>query len=96
MQDKPTQAEPHIRRALAIRKAALGAGHPDVAESVSNLGLVYLRQKRTLDAQALLRRALEIRERALEPGHPDIAESLNNLGALDIMLGRFAEAAPRL
>ena len=53
------------KRALAIREQALGASHPDVAQTVNNLALVYQDQGKYGEAEGLFKRALAIRETAL-------------------------------
>ena len=58
---------------------ALGPDHPDVAESLNNLAVLYDDQGRYADAEPLYKRSLAIREKALGPDHPDVAQSLNNL-----------------
>jgi hypothetical protein len=40
-QEKYSEAEGLLKRALAIREAAFGANHPDVGQSLSNLANVY-------------------------------------------------------
>jgi tetratricopeptide (TPR) repeat protein len=75
-------ARPLFERALAIREAALGAGHPDTAASLANLGLLLQEQGDLAAARPLFERALAIRETALGAGHPDTAASLANLGLL--------------
>src|SRR5262245_66241105 len=40
-QGKYTEAEGLFKRALAIREKALGPNHPDVAQTLNNLALVY-------------------------------------------------------
>jgi len=45
-------------RALAIREKALGAEHPDVAQSLNSLaGLYYYNQGKYAEAESLYRRA---------------------------------------
>ena len=39
-QGKYEEAEPLFKRSLAIREKALGAEHPDVAQSLNNMGLL--------------------------------------------------------
>ena len=56
-------AESHYRQALAMREAALGKDHADVAQSCNNLAELYRVQGRYADAEPLHQRALEIRER---------------------------------
>ena len=65
-----TEAEPLLRRALAIQEAALGPDHPNTAYSLSNLALVLRDLGRVAEAEPLLIRALAIRERTLGPDHP--------------------------
>ncbi len=88
------EAEPLSERALAIRERALGADHPDVADSIRGLAVVYWHQGRYAEAEPLAERALAIRERALGPDHPDVSTSLNNLGNVYLYQGRYAEAEP--
>ena len=76
-------ALPLAQRALALREQALGPTHPEVAETLSILGLLYLAQGQYAQAEPLLHRALAIREQLLRGSRsPLIAISLNNLAAL--------------
>lgn len=72
----------------------LGPDHPDVAQILNNLALLYEGQGRYAEAEPLLRRALAIAEKALGPEHPHVAMSLNNLAGLYEAQGRYAEAEP--
>ncbi|MBL8972665.1 MAG: tetratricopeptide repeat protein, partial [Myxococcales bacterium] len=65
---------------------------PDIASTLSNLGLCLGQQREPAAALVLHRRALAIREKALPPEHPDIAASWSNLGDLHADLGQPAEA----
>src|ERR1044071_5812189 len=85
------QAEPLLRRALAIFEKALGSEHPYTATSLNNLALLFNTQGKHQEAEPLLRRALEIREKALGPEHPEAAESLNNLALFLKTRGRIEE-----
>jgi tetratricopeptide (TPR) repeat protein len=76
---KYSEAEGLYKRALAIRETALGANHPDVAQTLNNLALVYADQSKHGEAEALYKRALAIRETALGANHLDVAWTLNNL-----------------
>jgi tetratricopeptide (TPR) repeat protein len=88
------EAEPLYKRALAVREKALGPEHPDTAQSLNNLALLYYSQGRYAEAEPLCKRALAVREKALGPEHPDTARSLNNLANLYGKQGRYAEAEP--
>ena len=87
-------AEPLLKRALAIWEKALGSDHPDVALSLNNLAVLYSNQGRYVDAELLYKQALTIREKALGADHPQVAESLNNLAVLYSNQGRYFDALP--
>jgi tetratricopeptide (TPR) repeat protein len=53
------EAEPLLKRALAIREKALGPDHPDVGEALSNLAALYDEQSRYADALPLVRRTID-------------------------------------
>jgi serine/threonine protein kinase/tetratricopeptide (TPR) repeat protein len=88
------QAEPNLRKALAIRRAELRVGHPDIAASVNNLANILYHQNRPAEAEALFREALASWRAALPAGHPQIATGLNNLASLLDDQHKVAEAEP--
>ncbi|MEE3719016.1 tetratricopeptide repeat protein [Tumidithrix elongata RA019] len=88
------EAIPIAQRALAIRETALGADHPDVAQSLNNLAGLYQAQGNYPAAEPLYKRALVIREKALGADHPDVATSLNNLALLYQAQGNYLDAEP--
>jgi tetratricopeptide (TPR) repeat protein len=90
------EAIPLAERTLDIREKALGAMHPDVAESLSNLAQLYQSQGAHAKAEPLYVRALDIREKALGLMHPDVAQSLNSLGEFYSDQGAYAKAEPLL
>ena len=75
----PERAIASLGRALAIRKAALGPGHPEVARTLLALGSLLLEVCRPAEAEAVLREALAIRERLAGPSSPIVAEPLQKL-----------------
>ena len=77
---------------MAIEEKALGPDHPDVAQSLNNLALLYNDQGRYSDAEPLYKRSLAIREKKLGADHPDVARSLNNLAGLYQSQGRYSDA----
>ena len=81
-------AERSLRRGLRLQEAALGLVHPDVANTLNDLGVVCDRLGRPDEAEFLYRRALGIARRTLEPEHPYIATSLQNLSNLYEAQGR--------
>ena len=88
------EAEPLMRRALEIDKAALGEQHPNVATDLNNLAALLLETNRIEEAEPLMRRALEIDKAALGEQHPNVATDLNNLAALLLETNRIKEAEP--
>ena len=76
-QGRYADAEPLLKRSLAIYEKALGPDHPDVATSLNNLAVLYSNQGRYADAEPFHKRALAIYEKALGSDHPDVATSLN-------------------
>ena len=75
-------AERALRRVLRLQEAGLGLSHPDVANTLNDLGVVCDRLGRPDEAEFLYRRALGIARRTLAPEHPYIATSLENLSNL--------------
>ena len=88
------EAERALNRALAIRKKVLGPEHPDVAQSLNNLAVLYNCQGEYAEAEPFCQRALEILEKVLGPEHTDVATSLNILAELYREQGRYVEAEP--
>src|SRR5205814_1413974 len=76
------EAEKWAVRALAISEKALRSDHPDIANALNNLAVLYERQGRYAEAEERYLRALAISEKVLPSDHPDIANSLHNLAAL--------------
>jgi hypothetical protein len=72
-------AEQHLRKAAALQEASLGPVHPDLANTLNNLGIVCEITEKHADAERCLRRAWEIAKAALEPDHPFVATSRKNL-----------------
>jgi tetratricopeptide (TPR) repeat protein len=88
------EAEPLYKQALEIRRTALGARHPDYANSLNNLAVLYDEMGRYAEAEPLYKQALEICRTALGERHPSYATSLNNLAELYRAMGRHADAEP--
>jgi CHAT domain-containing protein len=89
-----------LRRALAIQLKALGADHPQTAQSYNNLALTLGAQGKSGEAEAIHRRALAIDLKARGEGHPHTAASYTNLarsldrqGKHDDALRTWASAA---
>src|SRR5206468_3271816 len=76
------RAEEQSRKALEIRRSALGEEHLDVAQSLSALSETRLMAGDEAQAEMFCRQALEIFRLNLGKDHPRVANSLNNLAAL--------------
>ena len=76
------EAEPLIRRALAINENNLGSDHPTVAIQLNVLAYLLHDAGRFGEAELFFRRALEMSEKSLGLAHPTVAIRLNNLAQL--------------
>jgi tetratricopeptide (TPR) repeat protein len=85
---------PLYHRILNIMEQQLGPNHPDIAQSLNNLALLYRKLGKYSQAEPLYRRALSISERQLGPNHPDTAQILNNLALLYRKQGNYEQAEP--
>ena len=93
-QGRYAEALPLHLRALGIREANLGPGHPEVATELNHIGRALSGPGRYAEALPLHERALRIREAALGPDHPDVATDLNHIGRVMSALVRYGEALP--
>jgi tetratricopeptide (TPR) repeat protein len=91
---KDAEAEPLLRKALAVREEGLGPRHPDTAACYNNLATNLEGLGRYQEAERLHGKALAIREEALGPRHPDTGASCNNLADNLNKQGRSREAEP--
>ncbi|MSO23787.1 MAG: tetratricopeptide repeat protein, partial [Acidobacteria bacterium] len=76
------QAEPLLKRALAIEEKLFGAGQLEQTKSLDYLGDLYSAQGLYTQAETLYRQSLAIREKALKPDDPQLAISLHSLAQL--------------
>ncbi|MGI2905139.1 tetratricopeptide repeat protein [Tolypothrix sp. VBCCA 56010] len=91
---KYTQAIPLAERALEITEKVLGKEHPDVAESLNNLAVLYQEQGSYQKAEPLFVRSLAIYEKIFGKEHRLVATSLNNLAELYREQGSYQKAEP--
>src|SRR6218665_1128936 len=89
-----SKAFARAEHALALREAALGTTHPDVASCLELMGDLHRRQGHLNHAEPLLKRALAIYEAARGKSHPDVAASLNSLAVLYSDQGLYDQAEP--
>ncbi len=59
------EAEPLLKRSLAIHEKVLGRDHPGVATRLNNLALLYAAQGQYAEVESLYQRAIAIWEKAL-------------------------------
>jgi tetratricopeptide (TPR) repeat protein len=88
------EAEPLMRRALAIDEQSYSAEHPEVAIHLNNLALLLQETNRLSEAEPLMRRALAIDEQSYGTEHPKVAIRLNNLALLLQDTNRLSRAEP--
>ena len=93
---KSKQAERLYRDVLETRQQLLGDEHPDVAKTLSDLGVALWAREAFGAAEPLHRTALAMRRKLLGDEHVDVATSLYNLGMLLNDTERYAEAEPVL
>jgi tetratricopeptide (TPR) repeat protein len=85
-------SEPHVQRAVDIRRDLLGEEHPDTLTSAAALAVLLTHQGRYELAESVSERTLELRRRVLGDEHPDTLISMNNLGLLYARQGRSEQA----
>ena len=90
------EAEAGFRDVLARRRRVLPPGHPDVAESLLDLGRLLERRGDPTGAEPLLREAVGILEVKLPRDHWRTAQAKSVLGGCLAALGRGVEAEPLL
>jgi tetratricopeptide (TPR) repeat protein len=88
------EAEPLMRRALAIDEASYGNDHPKVAIRLNNLASLLQATNRLAEAEPLMARVVEIFEISYSNDHPYVATVLNNLASLLKATNRLAKAEP--
>ena len=72
-------AERLLREVASLQEASLGALHPDLANTLNNLGVVCEITGKDADAEQFFRRSSSIAAAALPPDHPFVATSRKNL-----------------
>jgi serine/threonine protein kinase/class 3 adenylate cyclase len=87
-----TEAQPHLERALQIRKELHAGDHEDVAESIFELAAWHWDTKDFPTAETMYKEALAMRQRLFGEEHALVADCLNHLGACMDRMERHAEA----
>jgi eukaryotic-like serine/threonine-protein kinase len=86
------EAEAQVRQALDVRRRTLPAQHPELAESLNELGVIARYRGDYPVADSLFLAGLEMRRQWFGPEHETVSESLNNLGGSRLALGDYAGA----
>ena len=68
-----TSAEKLLRDAARLQEASLGPRHPDLANTLNNLGIVCEMTGKPDDAEQYFRRAVSIARTSLAADHPFVA-----------------------
>jgi serine/threonine protein kinase len=96
---EPQQAEPHLRRAAALRRQVLGHDHEATLQSQNSLGVLLTALGKHAEAVPLLEETLKLRTARLGADHPDTLRSMTNLALayqyiekLDLALPLYKDA----
>jgi Tetratricopeptide repeat/Protein of unknown function (DUF2914) len=89
--DDFVSAERHLRQAAALQEQQIGARHPDLANTLNNLGIVYEHVGKPAEAEECYRRAYGIASTALPPDHPLVETSGQNLRDFCEAIGKPVE-----
>jgi hypothetical protein len=84
-------AEVLLREAALLQEARLGPLHPDLANTLNNLGIVCEMNGNPDEAELCLRRAVTIATTVLDADHPFVATSRRNLHDFCEARGKLAE-----
>ena len=93
-QERYSEAEANLWRALELRKRLQGGVHPKVAQTLKKLARIFRKQQKFARAEPLYRLSLSIQEKALGRGHADFIGTLADLAELYYSEGRVTEAEP--
>ena len=88
------EAEPVLREALEIRRAAFKTNHPLLANSLMQYGQLQNQLGHYDVAERYMREALEMRLTVLGPDHPLVGTAYNNLASLFHDIGAYDKAEP--
>jgi len=87
-------AERLLREAAHLQETTLGLLHPDLANTLNNLGVVCEIVGKPTDAERCFRRAWAIASAVLAPDHPFVATSRQNLEQFCVARGIPVDPSP--
>ncbi|WP_417731252.1 CHAT domain-containing tetratricopeptide repeat protein [Rosistilla oblonga] len=82
------------QQAIQIEKGIVGANHPQIAESLDTLAVMYLNQGKLANAETLYAESMGIRKKVFGERHPEYARSLTNQAGLHLSKGEPANSIP--
>jgi Protein of unknown function (DUF2914)/Tetratricopeptide repeat len=82
-----------LEEAVTLQEVELGPAHPDLANTLNNLGVLCERTDNAAEAERCYRRACAIAEAAFPPGHPFVETSRRNLAEFCAVRGIPVDAA---
>ncbi len=91
-QAKYQEAIPIAEKAVEVAKRVRGPEHPETADALNNLGLLFKKTGDYAKAEPLYQEAVRIRQKVLGSENPGTATSLNNLAGLYLDMGEYAKA----
>lgn len=86
------RAEETASEAVTVRKASLGAGHPDTLASHTSLSRILLEQGRIEEAMTLQLEAVAAAKPSVPEDNPGLLRAVAHLGSLQGIQGRYEEA----
>lgn len=86
------RAEPHLLRAIDIRKRELGDEHRETLVALNHLAILYDFRGQYDKSIPIFRRSAEVRTRELGRAHDDTLSTLNNLGVALLDTGELDES----
>jgi|GEM_PF-195347 len=91
-QAQHSDAEPFMRRLLAIRRSRLGDDHPSTLESIKNLATLLSEMGQYEESHQLFEEALEGIRRKLGPAHPRTLDTYRDFSNMCNLSGNYDEA----
>ncbi len=96
MEGKLAEAEPLLRKTLAVMERIQGPDHPEIAIALAALSELVMRKGDLAEGMALAVRAYEMDKRIFGPNHPSTAKSLFNVAHALADQGEYEKAAERI
>ncbi len=91
---KYTKAESLLDKALDIRRRHLESAHPDISESLHNLGFLFWKNGKYKKAEGYLREALSMEQKIYDGANESLAKTKLTLAVVLKQLRKFEEAEP--